>query len=70
MHAKPMSDDDWQAKYDMETLMRAREIEKDPKRMARVKDVAKQTAKAAKEAVSELDSRGESTLSQGYRKLG
>jgi hypothetical protein len=70
MHEKLMSDDDWQAKYDMETLMRAREIEKDPKRMTRVRDVAKETAKAAKDAVAAIDTRGESALSQGYRKLG
>jgi hypothetical protein len=33
--------DDWQAEDDLRTICRAREIEKDPKRMAKVKALAK-----------------------------
>lgn len=35
-------DKKWQAEDDMRTLLRAKEIEKDPKRMAAVREMAKQ----------------------------
>ncbi len=40
--------DKWQAEEDMRTVMRAREIEKDPKRMAHVR-------RAAKEKLAEME---------------
>jgi hypothetical protein len=36
------SQDDWQAEDDLRTLMRAEEIEKDPKRLAKAQKLAKQ----------------------------
>lgn len=36
------SDEQWQVESDMHTLMRAEEIRKDPKRMARVQAMAKE----------------------------
>lgn len=33
---------DWQTEEDLRTLQRAKEIEKDPKRLKRVQDLAKQ----------------------------
>lgn len=37
----PMASDDWQCEDDIRTLCRAKEIEKDPKRMAKCKEMAK-----------------------------
>ena len=39
--AAPVGVDDWQTEDDLRTLMRAEEIEKDPKRFAKVKAMAK-----------------------------
>jgi len=36
-----VSSDDYQAQYDLDTLMRAEEIEKDPKRFKAAKELAK-----------------------------
>lgn len=37
----PVSSDDWQVEEDLRTICRAKEIQKDPKRMAKVKELAK-----------------------------
>ena len=34
-------EDDWKTQHDLETLMRAEEIEKDPKRLAKAQALAK-----------------------------
>lgn len=39
--SRAVSDDDWQVEHDLRTICAAREIEKDPKRMAKVKELAK-----------------------------
>ncbi len=39
--AMTKSEDDWRAEDDMRTLMRAEEIKKDPKRLARAQALAK-----------------------------
>lgn len=39
--AMTKSEDDWQAEDDLRTLMRAEEIEKDPKRLAKAQSLAK-----------------------------
>jgi hypothetical protein len=39
--ASVKSEDDWQAEDDLRTLTRAEEIEKDPKRLAKVQALAK-----------------------------
>lgn len=36
-----MAKDDWQTEEDLRTLSRAKEIEKDPKRLAKCKELAK-----------------------------
>ncbi len=43
--AAPKAERDWQAEDDLHTLMRAAEVKRDPKRMARAKLVAKQRLK-------------------------
>jgi hypothetical protein len=70
MHSKPMSEDDWEARMDVDTLMRAKEIQGNPQRMSRAKDYAKQQAKVAGEAVESITDKGTDMLAQGYRKLG
>lgn len=40
--ATRISEDDWQTEDDLRTLMRAEEIEKDPKRLANAQKLAKQ----------------------------
>lgn len=37
-----ISDDDWQTRRDLETMIECEKIEKDPKRLAKVKALAKQ----------------------------
>lgn len=37
-----ISDDDWQVRRDLETMIECEKIEKDPKRLAKVKALAKQ----------------------------
>lgn len=37
-----VSDDDWQTNRDLETMIECEKIEKDPKRLAKVKALAKQ----------------------------
>jgi len=66
---KPMGGDDWEARYDMETLVRAEEIKGDPQRMSRAKDHAKRQADAAAEAVKAMSGNDGDALAQGYRKL-
>jgi hypothetical protein len=66
----PMSDDDWQARCDMDTLVRAKQITDDPKRVGRAKDYAKRQAREAGEAVEALNGGDGDVMSKGYRKLG
>ncbi|WJN61360.1 hypothetical protein [Pseudomonas sp. SO81] len=40
MKGKPAVDDEWQIEEDMRTLLRAKEIQRDPKRMAAVRKLA------------------------------
>ena len=42
----PKPDDKWRAEMDLDTLMRASEIRKDPKRMAACKKIAAERMKA------------------------
>lgn len=42
MGISPATERDWQTEDDLRTLQRAREIEKDPKRLKRVQDLAKE----------------------------
>lgn len=52
-----VSDDDWQARRDLETMIECEKIEKDPKRMKKVRALAKQqmmeTAAIASEGMDE-----------------
>jgi len=48
-----ISDDDWQTQRDLETLMEAERIEKDPKRLAKAKQLAKQRMMDAARIASE-----------------
>lgn len=56
---KPMSDADYQAQYDMETLMRAHEIEKDKKRFAAAKAMANRRLKEMSDMLGEEKKEGE-----------
>lgn len=49
------ADDDWQVDDDLRTLMRAEEIEKDPKRMAAVRAMAKKKLLDLAAVASEKD---------------
>lgn len=47
--------DDWETEEDLRTLMRAKEIEKDPKRMAKAQALAKQKMMAAAAVAADED---------------
>lgn len=47
------ADEEWRVEDDMRTLMRAKEIEADPKRMARVKAMAEKKLKEVAGVLSE-----------------
>lgn len=53
--AVPMkvSDDDWKARQDFETMIEAEKIERDPKRMGKVKALAQQRMLDAAKIASE-----------------
>ena len=42
MDITAISEDDWKARRDLETMIECEKIEKDPKRLAKVKALAKQ----------------------------
>lgn len=67
---RPMTEEDWEASCDMDTLIRAKQITDDPKRVGRAQDFAKRRAREAGEAVEALDGKDGDVLSKGYRKLG
>lgn len=48
-------DDEWQVEDDMRTLMRAKEIQADPKRMARVKAMARKKLEQVASVMGEAD---------------
>lgn len=60
---------DWQAEGDLDTLVRADEIKKDPSRMGRIKVVAERRAEIANKMVGSVSKGDESDLSKGYRKI-
>lgn len=47
--------EDWQVESDLRTLLDAEKIEKDPKRMAKVRDLAKQKMLAVAAIASEAE---------------
>lgn len=49
----PFANRDWQAESDLDTLIRAEEIEKDAKRFAAAKKVAKQRLEATQAVLAE-----------------
>lgn len=67
MPAMPMVHEDYEAQYDMETLMRAKEIEKNPARLAKAQaHAAAKAAKLMEMSGKERDSSDE-MLMKGYR---
>lgn len=53
--ATPVGMDDWQIEDDLRTLQRAEEIEKDPKRYARVKALARKKLKGLQKLTKDKD---------------
>lgn len=51
----PVGMEDWQIEEDLRTLQRAEEIEKDPKRFARVKALARKKLKGLQELTKDKD---------------
>jgi hypothetical protein len=66
--ATAYSNDDYEARYDMETMQKAEQIKNDPKRIARAKDYAARTAaELAKFAGGDEAKAAEQSLMKGYR---
>lgn len=53
--AQPINVEDWQTEDDLRTLMRAKEIEKDPKRLAAARAMAKEKMMQAASVASDDD---------------
>lgn len=64
-----MPDEDFEAGYDADTLVRAEEIRNDPKRLHRAVDAAEKKAVDARKAASVIKKRDESDLSRGFRRV-
>ena len=56
--SNPISSDDWQTRDDFRTICQAKEIEKDPKRMGKVRAFAKQQMMDAASIASDEENEG------------